>query len=479
ALLGPRPGQAAPAAEPAAQPDIIMILLDDMRPTDLPVMPHTLALLADAGMSFPNYFATTPLCGPSRASFFRGQYAHNHGVFSSESLVSAWASWHDTGLDQDTIAVWLQNAGYRTAHIGKHMNQFRQPEGGGPGWDVWVVPRRLKPFNYLLYVGDETEEHGADAADYLTDVLAHKATEFIASTPADVPLFLYLAPKAPHKPATPAPRHEGLLTDIPLDHGGSFNEADLSDKPINMQRPPLTEDEIAWLETLHTQRLQSLQAVDEAVAQLVATLAAAGRLENAYIFFSSDNGYALGEHRDEGKTTPYDEAVRVGLLARGPGIPAGRVNPALVANIDLAPTFAELAGAAVPAFVDGRSITPALRGGDSGRRALLLEVDTPIDQDLNDDDDAMVVVHTDANRIAGRIRSGWRSIRTLDWQFSAWGIPPVEDELYDLRRDPWQLDNLASAPQHAAKMTDLSLWLDSLLACAGDTCRRAENAPPP
>lgn len=461
----------------STQPNIVMILLDDLRWSDYWVMSRTQSLMADAGTTFPNYFVTTPSCAPSRASFFRGQYAHNHKVEYGDSGETAWALYHNTGLDQDTIVVWLHEVGYRTAQIGKHMNQVKLRGAAGPGWDEWVVPRRLTPFNYDLSVNGHIESHGDAEEDYLTDVLAQKAVEFIASTPEETPLFLYFATKAPHKPAVPAPRHVGRFADIDLDQSGSFNEADLGDKPINMQRPTLTPGEITWLNKLNRDRLESLLAVDEAVEQIVTALDEAGRLENTYVVLTSDNGYALGEHRDEAKSTPYDEAIRVGMLARGPQIPAGHVNPALVANIDLAPTFAEIAGAPVPSFVDGRSILAALQGGDSGRKSLLIEVDSPLGQDVEEDEEA-VIHHVDENRIAGRIRSSWRGIRTDEWLYAEWGVPPVDYELYDVTKDPFQLQSLHAGPDYAEVREELSTWLESLVDCAGATCRQAESAPP-
>ena len=467
--------QATPEA--TSQPDIVVIVLDDMRWSDYSVMSLTQSLVGDEGITFPNYMVTSPTCAPSRASFYRGQYAHNHDVGYGSDESSIWDLYHGTGLDEDTVAVWLHDVGYRTALIGKHMNQLKGLSEPGPGWDDWVVPRRLKPFNYELSVNGKKEAHGDAEEDYLTDVLARKATEFIASTPEETPLFLYFAPKAPHKPVVPAPRHAGMFADVHLDQSGSFNEADMSDKPTNMQRSPLTPEEIALLDKLNQGRLESLQAADEAVAQIIEALEAAGRLEMTYVIFTSDNGYALGEHRDEGKSTPYEEAIRVGMMARGPQIPVGEINPALVANIDLAPTFAEIAGAAIPDFVDGRSILGALHGGESGRQALLIEIDSSVGQDDEDDEDA-VVVDEKGHRIAGRVRSSWKGIRTADWTFVEWGVPAIDYELYDLHADPAQLQSLYADPAYAKTVDELATWLATLADCAGETCRQAENGPP-
>jgi N-acetylglucosamine-6-sulfatase len=205
--------------------------------------------------------------------------------------------------------------------------------------------------------------YGSRADDYLTDVVARKSIDFIKRAAAEgQPFFIHLALYVPHSPATPAPRHAQLFPDAQLPRPPSFNEPDVSDKPSFIRnRPLLTERQIAQMQDLYRKRLQSLQAVDEMLASLIATLQATGQLEHTYIFFTSDNGFHMGEHRlNSGKQTAYEEDIRVLLIVRGPGVPAGRVLEHLTGNIDLAPTFAELGRAAIPDFVDGRSLVPLL-----------------------------------------------------------------------------------------------------------------------
>ena len=361
---------------PDQPPDFVLITTDDMNASDYAALPRTRALLANLGATFPNYFLTSPSCSPSRVNVLRGQYAHNSGVLSNRGEYGGWKAFSESGANQSTIATWLHDAGYRTAHIGKHLNGYGRAGGNDPqpGWDEWVVPTPVEYVDYVLTVNNATEEHGDAPEDYLTDILAKKATGFIASTPADQPLFLYFTPKAPHLPSVPAPRHIGAFADHALETGGSFNEADITDKPAAMQRVPLTTEETASLEQQERDRLESLLAVDEAVEGILTALQEANRLDHTYIIFTSDNGWLMGQHRHIGKGVPYEEAIRVPMLVRGPGVPAGVTNPSLVANIDLAPTFAELAQVAPPDFVDGRSLTAAFAGEASGREALLIEI---------------------------------------------------------------------------------------------------------
>ena len=466
----PNPPCTGPNCAPD-RPDIVLINVDDMRESDFEALTRTRALLADQGATYPNFFLTTHLCGPSRASLFRGQYVHNHGVLRNTGADGGWETFHDSGIDQDTVATWLREADppYRTAHVGKHLNGYRSANGQiGPGWTDWIVPVPVNFYNYTLNVNGDSQPLGDKPRHYSTDVLARRARGIIASTPADTPLFLYFAPKAPHGPSTPAPRHDGDFASEALPRPPSFNEADMTDKPAYMQRPALTTDEIAELRRRNRDRLESLLAVDEAVETIVNALQQAGRLANAYLFFVTDNGFLLGQHRRTAKGVPYEEAIRMSMLARGPGIPAGQTNDAIVANIDLAPTIAALAGVDPPGFVDGRSLGPTFAGAGAGRRALLIEFFAG----ANDAEEEISLL---ANETAA---PPYRAIRTANRIYIEYQNPAQERELYDLDADPFQLQSRHADPAFAAELEDLSAWLATLVDCDGADCRAAENGPP-
>jgi len=457
-------------------PDVILIYVDDMRQDDFVALPRTRALLGDVGATYPNYFITTPLCAPSRASFFRGQYAHNTNVRSNNGQNGGWTAYNR--IDENTIATWLRggNPSYRTAHIGKHINGYNAARNAiGPGWSDWIVPVPVAFYDYSLNVNGTTEEYGKKNQDYLTDVLATKARAIITSTPATTPLFLYFSPKAPHGPSTPANRHIGDFANAVLDQNGSFNEEDMSDKPDYMQRDSLTPADIAKLEESNRMRLESLLAVDEAVESLVQTLDAAGRLDNAYLFFATDNGYLLGEHRRSAKNVPYEEAIRMAMLVRGPGIAAGQTIDAMVANIDLAPTIAALAGVTPPGFVDGRSFVDTFDGSGSDRQALLIEIFPPPQQQDPEEENPIEarVLRAQAEPTFAR-----QAIRTADWLYVEHDNTEQERELYDLNTDLVQMESLHADPGSAEEVQRLSAWLATLRDCSAAGCRTAENGPP-
>ncbi|MGH2614506.1 MAG: sulfatase family protein [Thermomicrobiales bacterium] len=461
-----------PNPPPTGPPDILVIYVDDMREDDFLALSRTRALLAGEGATYPNYFMTTPLCGPSRASFFRGQYAHNTGVRSNQDGYAVF-----NGIDSSTIATWLRDAdpSYRTAHVGKHINGYRAAQGQiGPGWTDWIVPVPVAFYDYTLNVNGTSEAHGDRPQHYLTDVMARKARNIVATTPAETPLFMYFAPKAPHGPSTPADRHEGSFADAELDKDKpSFNEADMSDKPDYMQRDPLSQADINALERSNQLRLESLLAVDEAIESLVATLGQAGRLEQTYIFFVTDNGYLLGEHRRTAKNVPYEEVIRMSMLLRGPGVRRG-VNNAMVTNIDLAPTIAALAGVAPPGFVDGRSLVPTFGGAGNSRQAILLEMFPPGPQ--ADPEEEAIPAEARLLAVQAEPASTRRAIRTDDWVYVEHGTG--ERELYNLRDDPFQLESLHADPGQSERMQDFSAWLATLRNCSAASCRTAENGPP-
>src|SRR4029450_2157662 len=200
-------------------------------------------------------------------------------------------------------------------------------------------------------------------ADFLTDVIARKATAAIRQAALDkVPLFLYLAPYSPHLPAGSAPRHAGLFAATPLPISPNYNEKNVSDKPAAIQSLPLLgSTALSSLTNTYQNRLRSLQSVDDLVDSVVTTLKNTRVLDKTWIFYTSDNGFHMGAHRSRsGKNLPYEEDLRVPFGGRGPGVPRSKVVPEIGLNIDLAPTFAEIARATPTVPQDGRSLLPLL-----------------------------------------------------------------------------------------------------------------------
>ncbi len=278
--------------------------------------------------------------------------------------------------------------------------------------------------------------------------------KFIRESGENSPLFIYHAPWAPHKPATPAPHHAELYSDLKAPREPSFNEADVSDKPAFVRaRPLLTDEQIAEIDEYHRNRLRTLVAVDESMGRIVEALDAAGRLDNTFFFYTSDSGFHLGHHRLYlGKGGPYEENIRVPLIVRGPGVAPGRTIDRFALSIGLAPTLAELAGAQAPSFVDGRSLVPLLRGAtpEPWRNTFLIE-------------------HWGEKK-------GFRGLRARDLVYVEY--TSGEREFYDLSRDPHQLES-AHADADPERARALAGILERLARCKADSCREAEELPLP
>lgn len=476
------------------RPNIVLILTDDMTLADLEYMPETTRLIADQGASFSQYLVSMSLCCPSRVCILRGQYPHNSQIVGNKPPAGGFQKMYDLGLEESTVAVWLQEQGYRTALIGKYLNGY--PGAAGPtyippGWDEWYVPAgdelmndfAYQGFNYFLNENGEIVQYGNAAQDYTTDVFAGKAVDFIQRSGEEgQPFFVYAATYAPHRPSVPAPRHADLFEEIQLPASPSINEEDISDKSRFFGRNPLlTDEQVEDLRRQYRLRIQSLQAVDEMVAAIYAALAEAGQLDNTYIFFTSDNGYHLGEHRLlAGKNTPFEEDIRVPLLVRGPGIRAGTVIDELTGNIDLAPTFAELAGVTPPDFVDGRSLVPLLKNQIvfSWREGYLLRREASVDETVSLDPVPALgppgeVEPPDSiydNRAGGQ----FIALRTAEYTYVE--FKNGDKELYDLKNDPYQLENIyeTAEPEFLAKLHE---WLKILRDCRAETCREYDVEP--
>jgi len=461
------------AAEPARQPNIVLVMTDDEDVAIHEFMPKTKALLEDQGTVFDNFFVTYPFCCPSRASILRGQYAHNTHIVGNEPPWGGFEKLRLLGLEESTVGTWLQDAGYHTAMIGKYINRYApERDGVPPGWDEWYVGGNAHvSYNYSLNENGRMVAYGNEPEDYLNDVLSAKAVEVIERASAGSrPFFVYVLPYTPHSPSVAAPRHEGMFADAKLPRTPAFDEADVSDKPAFIRSiPPLDQVQIARLEAEYRRRLASLQAIDDMVESIVGALQAAQALESTYVIYSSDNGFHLGEHRlPAGKDFPYEEDIRVPAVMRGPGVPKGHRIEAMVLNSDLAPTFAEIAGVTPPDFVDGRSFLPLLADPDQAWRENFLIERRQLE--------AQYVHLAEQVGMTGNLDEAaqFDAIRTAEWIYVEYGTG--ERELYDLARDPHQLDNVVEDADPAV-VAALAARLQELRTCAGDECRKLEDLP--
>ncbi len=441
------------------RPNIVLITTDDQSATDLRAMPSVQSLLANHGTTFSHFYTPDSLCAPSRASILTGQYPHNHGVLENTPPQGGYGAMNPSG----TFAVPLTAAGYTTALVGKYVNGYGQvpPVTAPPGWSDWHG--EIDGGNY--YQTHLVENGGTHVYNgpYQVDLVSQISTRIIArDAPKPAPFFLWESYFAPHvglptepgdpaigTPAVPA-RFRGTFAGTPLLKDPSFNEADVTDKPAYVAGlSRLTSRMQSMLKNSYEQRLESLQAVDEAVKATVDALRSAGELSNTIIVFTTDNGWMMGQHRiHAGKTVPYEQSIRLPLVIRGPGFPAGVTRAQIVGDIDFAPTFLAAAHANPGGMViDGTSLLGVAASPSVGtRRNLLLE--------------------TGPSRTSTPRYSG---VRTNRWTYVHYQTG--ETELYDMAKDPYELDNQASNPAYAAQRRRLAGVVKTLRQCAGATCR--------
>ena len=441
-----------------SRPNIIFILVDDLRWDELGIAGHPylktphIDRIGSEGALFRNAFMTTPLCSPSRASFLTGQYAFAHGI--TDNVDRSVAS-HKL----ITFPLLLQQAGYATAFIGKwHMGNDDSPR---PGFDRWVSFK-----GQGSYLNPEINDDGSDVngRGYITDLLNGYAVEYIRRR-HDKPFLVYLAHKAIHPEVMqhgdgsvnlaeaerfiPAERHRNLFAGKAIPRRRNAMRPPIG-KPA-LQRtindlPPLgsktaTSDEVVF------GRQRSLMAIEEGVGEILKALQETNQLDNTVIVFASDNGYFYGEHGlSVERRLAYEESIRMPLLVRYPRlIKAGTVRDEFALNIDVAPTLLELAGVSSPVKTQGRSLMPLLKGlGSEWRRSFLIEYYS--------------------DKVFPRIRNmGYKAVRTERWKYIHYSELDGMDELYDLKTDPYEMRNIINQRDAASTLEDLKRELEWLL----------------
>ncbi|HET9104932.1 MAG TPA: sulfatase [Solirubrobacteraceae bacterium] len=462
---------------PAARPNIVFVLTDDLSFNLLRFMPHVQAL-AHRGMSFRNYYVSDSLCCPSRASIFTGSFPHNTGVFTNVGADGGMTVFHNRGEEAQSFNVALQKAGYSTAMMGKYLNGYLEGVGRSgvsntyvpPGWNEWDVAGFGYPeYDYPLNINGVVHHFGHRRHAYLTDVLARRGAAFVdRSAAAHNPFFLELATFAPHSPFTPAHRDARRFPGLRAPEPPSFDTLPANPPSWLAGHPPLTLHQIDHINRAYRLRARSVLAVDDLIARIEARLQVDGLMRNTYFVFSSDNGYHTGEHRlGPGKLTAFDTDIRVPLIVAGPGIRRGTVTNAMAQNIDLARTFTDVGGATLDTG-DGHSLAPVLFGQPrpSWRNAALIEHHGP-DLDSHDPDRQGV--------LSGNPTT-YEAMRTYHYLYVEYANG--EREFYDLRADPFELDNIAATltPNQQLQLHDS---LSRLENCQGASqCWAAAHVPP-
>lgn len=442
----------------AERPNVLVILTDDMRWDAIGVVQNeqgknalfpwfktpSLDRLAAEGARFANVFCTTSLCSPSRASILSGRYAHRHKVLNNFT---------DYPSDLPSYPAGLRVAGYETGYIGKwHMGE--DDDRKRPGFDFWMSHKGQGNYFDTEFNIDGTRKV---VTGYYTTVVTDAAVDWI-SKKREKPWLLILGHKAPHGgPIVPEPKYEKAFDDEPVK------------KPANADAHKAADGKPKWLEEsyptwhglggpLYGQKeyakfvrayLGTIASVDDSVGRLYQTLKDSGQLDNTLIVFTTDNGFAIGEHGRVDKRTAYEESLRLPLLVRYPPLAkAGAVVKEMVLSLDLAPTILDICGAKPLPEPDGRSFKPLLEGKAGGSRSAFF-------YQYNYEEQFPYTPNV-------------RAVRTADWKYIHYphgdGKPDRHRaELYDLKADPLETKNLAGDPAHAPRLREMAELLEKLM----------------
>lgn len=450
------------AAAPAPRPNIVFVLVDDLRWDDLSITGNAIAKtphldrVAREGVMFRQAFATTVICSPSRANILTGLQTHTHGIVDNTDRSAA-------SHQLATFPRALQQAGYETAFVGKwHMGN---DDTRRPGFDHWVCLQGQGTTN-----DPELNVNGqaVKAKGYVTDILSARAVEFIRAKHAK-PFLLYYSHKAVH-PET-VQRADGSLSDptlsnfIPAErHKTLYAGAKVPRRPNALAAPagkPALQRATPGLAPLGPatgssdevilNRLRMLAAIDESMGEVFQALETAGQLDRTLIVLTSDHGYFYGEHGlSVERRLAYEEGIRIPLFARYPAlIKAGTRRNQMVLTLDFAPTFMELAGAPAPAGLHGKSLVPLFGANSSAWR------------------EAFLIEHFSENVFPRTRGLGYQAIRTEGWKYIHYVDLSGADELYDLNRDPYEMRNLIASPGAAGELRRLREELARQLLATG------------
>ncbi|MGK2932439.1 MAG: sulfatase family protein [Solirubrobacterales bacterium] len=509
------------------KPNIVMVQTDDAIRGDLAYMPNLRRLVQGGGANYTNFVAPYPLCGPARASFLTGQLSHNNRVLSNfrsnDGGHYTFKNLPGRLNHRNSLAPWLHRSGYRTALVGKYLNEYGAlgRTEVPPGWDYWaglLDNSTYDYFNYAMNVNGKIRYFGdreyaeaqmnlatdnanntptsfpellasfcsafdpcdyfgtQDESVYTVDVGGDYAAKFVRNNaPRKKPFFLYYSTPGPHAEDTnhaqgfrkgapqpdprPPARYRDKFDGEALPKPASFNEADVSDKAANLKNLPLlTDAQVDEMGDNYRGRLGAIRAVDDQIGKIVRQLKRAKEFRNTYILFDSDNGYMQGEHRlRSSKFLPYENSIRIPLLMRGPGIRAGKKLNGAAMDVDVTRTILDMAGVKPGRVMDGISLLPSAEGKKKlPKRNIplqamkpLLKFDTPVT----------------------RFDLPYYGVRTGRYKYIHWEFASPNIELYDLKKDPDELVNLANDPAHAGKVARLEATSVRLSECRGSNCR--------
>ncbi len=422
-------------------PNIVMVLVDDfsmnLMPDDLGDLAKSMPNLAQMrreGVTFDNYFVTDSLCCPSRTSIMTGLLPHNSGVITNTMPDGGLGAFMAHKNDAKTYAVALNNAFYATALMGKYLNGYEADRDGVPqGWSEWAVAgNAYANFNYTI-------NHNGQLISpdlHMTDQLSLLGQEFITMA-SDGPFFLELSTFSPHAPYTPPARYADSFMDLTYPRTPAFAARPDPSQPKWMQDIPVLDKNFQRkIDDIYRLRVQSVKGVDDLIGDIRKTLDDLGLSKDTYVIFTSDNGYHLGEFSlRAGKMTPFDTDIHVPLVVLGPGVPAGKRVADLTMNIDLYPTFIDLAGLPASATVDGKSLVPLLKGQAGPGRQIAVVEHKRAPQGADDPDASSPKAGDPPTYVA---------LRMQDTMYVEYLDGSGEVGFYDMTKDPDQMVNIAS-----------------------------------
>lgn len=521
------------AASAQAKPNVLVVMTDDMSYDNLKFMPKTNAFFKKNGTSFTRNYVSFPLCCPARATFLTGQLAHNHGVqsvFSPENYIG-WTtkennlgSWmQKAGYKTGLSGKYLNGYGER--------DQYEVPKG----WDDWhgsIDETTIDAFNVRLNHNGKVQSYGdadwvnrtfafseivgkgdvildypglvqqigihflsrpqpwtfgtTEKKNYTTFVEGKYARTFMKANKKKS-WFSWYTPPSQHRedvaeqanlgrpiginPRVPEP-YLSRVKNLTLPRGPAFAEQDVSDKRADLQpQPPhdgkpylmantLSPDCVYCLQKLtdyYRGRAGASMALDDEMGRIFSDLKKTGQLKKTVIVFTSDNGWLLGQHNLNGnKFLPYEESSRVPLMMAGPGVPRGKTVSSLVSNVDLNPTIVKLSGAKADRESDGVSLIDVARGKvqrsavplEATRKLIVKPGNFPNQEDVP-----------------------YYGVRTKDFMYAHYTMTD-EVELYDMKKDPYQMENVAYDPAYAQKTAEMEALALSLSRCKGGACVR-------
>ncbi|KAF5700677.1 arylsulfatase [Fusarium mundagurra] len=481
--------------------NIVFILTDDQDAVldSVSYMPKLKEYIIDKGTSFVNHFTTTAICCPSRVALWTGKQPHNTNVTDVNPPYGGFPKFVSQGLNENYLPVWLKEAGYNTYYTGKlfnahTINNYNSPyPAGWTGTNFLLDPGTYDYLNPIYQHNQEppVQHKGVHTSDLISKYAHELLKEAIDS---ENPFFVAIAPVAPHSNVNlrrqpghpsaplmtipiPLERHSHLFEGVKVPRTENFNPDSPSGVSWIHKLDQLNDSSVSYLDDFYRARLQALQGVDEIVEQVTKQLEDAGILDETYIIYSSDNGYHLGQHRlPPGKECGFDEDIRVPLFIRGPGVSSGSVEDAVTTHIDLAPTILRLAGADLRHDFDGTPI-PVLPTQEYKRHehvAVEYWGGAIAEGEIGGfDGKGQIFAHNNTYKGVRIVHEDY------SLYYSAWCNN--EHELYDLKTDPGQLNNLfphddanASAALLGTTTGQVLNRLDALMlvlkSCKGNAC---------